>query len=104
VTTRGSETPAWFQFIPNPSHDQRHTPAITPLKQITIRCVARLADHYEFWPVGHPHDAYKASLRPTRTSGTRSWPSCTQGSADGWTAAPWLVMNLSVCSFIQATE
>jgi hypothetical protein len=62
VTTRGSETPAWFQFIPNPSHDQRHTPAITPLKQITIRCVARLADHYEFWPVGHPHDAYKGQL------------------------------------------
>jgi hypothetical protein len=43
----------WIRFIPNPVYGHRHTPAITPIKQTTIRCVARWCDRYEFWPVGH---------------------------------------------------
>jgi hypothetical protein len=52
----------WIQLVPHPAHGHGHTPAITPLKQITIRCVARWADRYEFWPVGHTSHARKGQV------------------------------------------
>jgi hypothetical protein len=51
-----NEPDVWIRLTPNPTYGYAHTPAITPVKQVTIRCVARWSNRYEFWPVGYPRE------------------------------------------------